>query len=350
MKIFSSSNLLSEQPTYVSILGLYSFAGLFITYTFYSFNAHRILGNTVFYMLQAINVYNLYIWTVLFLDDMLWLFKKFDKAKKMMPYIKEVGIVVLAVCAITASAFTINSKRLEDSELHKSNVLDIKTLGVGAMSFDYFVLSPLDGKADGKLYVIKNKMDDELYVGQEVLVRESRGLLGLREVLQVKENSEVYYGNMKTVLPDSFKAREGLISVYMDQKEYHKAERMYLEYLRMSPPQDNIGEYLASRLIMEEQYDIACRIYEHMLKSERNYDTLTQYGYALAYSLRYAEAVKIYEEAIMLDPDNYIAHYHLGYVFRDMKRYDDARASWTRTLELFPNFPEVKKRLTELQR
>ncbi len=68
----------------------------------------------------------------------------------------------------------------------------------------------------------------------------------------------------------------------------------------------------------------------------------------LVVTTRYSEALSEAERIIELDPKNAEAHAAKGSILYLMKDVDNARVSWSKALELNPNFESVRNSLIEL--
>jgi tetratricopeptide (TPR) repeat protein len=86
----------------------------------------------------------------------------------------------------------------------------------------------------------------------------------------------------------------------------------------------------------------AARIYEEVLRQDaNNFDALYLLGVAATQAGRSGRAVELTMLAIKINPGIAPAHCSLGNALRDLKRLDEALASYDRAIALNPNFAEA---------
>jgi tetratricopeptide (TPR) repeat protein len=71
------------------------------------------------------------------------------------------------------------------------------------------------------------------------------------------------------------------------------------------------------------------------------------YGAALNWAGQSAEASVVLKESIHLDPDNWEAYYHLGYVYGDMGQFEEAIGFFEEVLKRQPNMLDARAMITK---
>jgi protein O-GlcNAc transferase len=120
--------------------------------------------------------------------------------------------------------------------------------------------------------------------------------------------AEKIYKSVLLSHPKYFNAIYALGIVYLQRKDFRRAERQFSLAIGINP--DNSP-----------------------LHNNR--------GNALAGLDRPQEALAAYEKAITLDPQNWEAHYNRGNILSVLKRFEEALASYDRSVALFPQSAEV---------
>ena len=64
---------------------------------------------------------------------------------------------------------------------------------------------------------------------------------------------------------------------------------------------------------------------------------------------RYDEAIRQYEEALDLDPQQPVIHRNLGLLLAQLGRYDEAIPHLRATLQMVPNEPAARETLDEIE-
>jgi tetratricopeptide (TPR) repeat protein len=99
---------------------------------------------------------------------------------------------------------------------------------------------------------------------------------------------------------------------------------------------------LAGELLFQaSRYHDSLPFYEHGAKQHPIYSNLQEYGTALNWSGQSPRAAEIFKASIPLDPDNWEAYYHLGYVYGDMGQYEEAIAYFEESLKRRPGSLEI---------
>ena len=117
--------------------------------------------------------------------------------------------------------------------------------------------------------------------------------------------------------------------------EYYRAA------LKAHPDDGQAMYYLARELQEQGKYDEAIRNYENLiLISPENKMAYYNEGYIyLVEKQEYGNAVEAFEQAIAIDPSFVQAVYNLGRTFEAMGRYDEAREQYKLALKLKTNYP-----------
>jgi len=63
----------------------------------------------------------------------------------------------------------------------------------------------------------------------------------------------------------------------------------------------------------------------------------------------HSKALKLFHAAIELDPENPQAYFELGYLYKDMSRFEEAIAMFKKVLQYRPIFPEMEEQIQLMQ-
>lgn len=72
------------------------------------------------------------------------------------------------------------------------------------------------------------------------------------------------------------------------------------------------------------------------------YENMQRYGLSLNWAGQSPSASEVFKASIPLDPNNWEAYYHLGYVYGDMGQYEEAIGYFEETLKRQPSSLEAK--------
>jgi len=138
------------------------------------------------------------------------------------------------------------------------------------------------------------------------------GLATAYEQLGRLGEAEQLYKQAISVRPGYWATYNWLGLFYMAHARYEEAAAMYSRVVSLAP--DSFTGYynLGAARILEGKYDEAIPILERSLTIRPTADALTNLGTAYFQMRRYAESAAKFEEAVKLDPKNYVMWGNLG--------------------------------------
>ncbi len=83
-------------------------------------------------------------------------------------------------------------------------------------------------------------------------------------------------------------------------------------------------------------------------KNEKLSRSYTQLATSLVFSGRYPEAIKEFENALSVDPDNFLAHHNLGIAYMSIHQLDLAEKSVRKALEINPKYTQGFNTLSKI--
>jgi serine/threonine-protein kinase len=138
------------------------------------------------------------------------------------------------------------------------------------------------------------------------------GLATAYEQLGRREEAEKLYKQAISVRPGYWATYNWLGLFYMAQARYEEAASMFTQVVSLAPD-SFIGFYnLGAVRILQGKYGEAIPILERSLTIRPTADALTNLGTAYFQMRRYAESAAKFEEAVKLDPKNYVMWGNLG--------------------------------------
>jgi len=147
---------------------------------------------------------------------------------------------------------------------------------------------------------------------------------------------------------------QSLVRVHEAAEEYDKVEQVYKDAIALATDDTLLKLNLGFFYQRTEQYDRAFDTFEKLAVSD-NWYALYQVGRTAVFSgqrlARGAEALETYvqHQPTAQEPDLASAHYHLGMVYEQMSRSDDAAEAYARAFELNPQLTEARKALSKLR-
>jgi hypothetical protein len=189
----------------------------------------------------------------------------------------------------------------------------------------------------------------EHWPGQAIVVHLRSGALRLPWVQRLAVDVEEYNRQILAIAPNARAARAELIDWYLTHHRWQEATAQTLDYLERFPADFEHVRGIAAKLGVARQETAARQVLERLVVRHRTPEILGLAGWIMNVTGDRQRSVELLEEALRLDPVDWINYYRLGNVFQGLGRYDDAIRAFERMLERRPNYPEVERQLTWLR-
>jgi len=229
--------------------------------------------------------------------DWRWSLMKCASCPRMATLAGMLGLVFLCISCTVASVETSSEKKVltgyENSEQKRAAEANDM-----ACSYFYFLW--------GKTAENERRFDEALEAYEKALLCDE-------ESLYIKHNLAV-------------------LLIKMERKE--QAASM-LEQIISNNPRDRDNRVLLARVYRSlGRDDEAVAIYKELLAIHEDHDTLLMLGSLYAQKKEYDAAQKILNRLVRLEGDSYLAYYSLARLYRELRYYDKAAASYEKALEL----------------
>lgn len=189
----------------------------------------------------------------------------------------------------------------------------------------------------------------DLWAGQSVVVQMRSGFLALPWVHAVQADDGKYYEAVLKLAPDSAEAGRALVRFYVNHRRRPEARRAALEYFERHPNDYVFAQQTGKAFAAGAHFEEMVAVLEPFVSRKPSYEAYNLVGFGLWRIGRKAEAIALLKASIPLDPDNWWAHYFLGYVYQSVGEYSESVSSFERVLKIRPSFPEVQIELARVQ-
>lgn len=165
-----------------------------------------------------------------------------------------------------------------------------------------------------------------------------------RQFLKEQKTGEAIetYQRILSIRSSEKKAHAGIAAVYFQLKQYQEAIQHFEELTRLSPadptPYINMG---ATYNRMGEYKQALSVLRKAVQKDKKSADAFYNMGIAHKGLNQLSMAMTAYKQAIAFDPEMVDAHFNLGNVYLEMKNHTQAHLSFTKTLEIAPQFKKA---------
>ena len=236
---------------------------------------------------------------------------------------------------------------------HKSEVLDIRggeiDLGV-RIPLLWAELRSWENSQRTERLLLRGDEEDRLWPGQSIVVQMRQGYFSIPWVFKLERDQEKHFREILKYVPTASEAWKNLINFYLDHQRWKEANAAIHDYLKIYPDDYDFALSVAAAFGQARHHSELIGILEPFLTRRPTYDAYNVVGFAFHKLGNNARAVELIKASIPLDPDNFGAYYHLGYVYSSMGRLPEAASMFEKVLERLPNYAEIKEQLAILRK
>ncbi len=196
---------------------------------------------------------------------------------------------------------------------------------------------------------LRSSEEKQLWGGEHITVRTRHGYFGVPWIMAIERDEAYATREVLKLAPTATEAWKRLIHYYINHQRWDDVVHTGLEYARLYPNDHEYLLWLGSSLGFAQRYTESIKILNDLITRHPSYEVHQQLGWSLNWSGQSQRAAEVLERSIPLDPENFEAHYHLGYVYMDMAISEKALASFKAVLVRLPHFPEVQGKISQLE-
>ena len=221
-------------------------------------------------------------------------------------------------------------------------------LSFGLVPHSWVVLRRLDDPHHVER-ILRSPGDPRLWPGQPVLLHVRAGFFRLPWVAQIAVDDVRQSLAVLKFNPRAAEAWKMLIAGYAQRSQIPEAVAATLEYERLNPVDQDFPERIALGIGMAGDCAHMYDLLAPFIGRRTDYEFLTYMGYALACLKRRDEAMTWLEKAIALEPENWWAYYHSGYMFFDAQQFERAEPYFAKVLAT-RHIPDVARDVATIQK
>jgi tetratricopeptide (TPR) repeat protein len=197
--------------------------------------------------------------------------------------------------------------------------------------------------------ILWSLFDPPLHAGKPVLLEVRPGFFGLPWIaLLTVDDVRANLAVLRTS-PTSAEAWKMLIKGYAIRAQVPELVNATVQYTRLHPVDHDFPEIIALGLGMGGFCDGMHAVLSRFVGRRTDYEFYTHMGYALACMKRRDEAMKYLDKAIAMEPRNWWAYYHAGYMFFDGQKFEQAKPYFAKVLAIRP-IPDVARDMATIDK
>ena len=311
---------------------------------------YRLGGSWVFLTFPVIGLILLALNVLMIVNQFATSLPKWDPVRRLLAKL-ELSASVLVRCFVYGSLLWYANGILDSKPpQYRSAVIDSegwkRTAGFQA-PYSWVTLRYRDDPDHPTKVLITWGEQRKLWGAQPVSVTLKNGIFGVQTVTAIEQDWGWYGNEILKLAPNATMIRQ--LKIYFDLSHNRWADG--IETAKQSielNPSDWMTAMVAGELLVQAaRYNDSLPFFEHGVKQHPIYTNMQEYGHALNWSGQSPRAAEIIKASIPLDPNNWEAYYHLGYIYGDMAQYEEAIMYFEESLKRRPGSSEINSMIAK---
>jgi len=200
----------------------------------------------------------------------------------------------------------------------------------------------------------QNQIDQAKKIFQQILRKKPKDIFSIEQLAKIYidlkdyENAN-YHLDLLSIFTGSKEALQNLIILNFDLNKLDRSKK-YIDQL-IQKDSDNLIAiiYKAKILIHEKKQMEAISIYEKYYDQfSGNKSFLMNHAFALNANERFLDAEKIYLQVLILDNNDFIAHFNLGIAYANQNKFNQAETAFKKTIDINKLFESAYLNLSSI--
>ncbi len=181
-----------------------------------------------------------------------------------------------------------------------------------------------------------------LWGAQPVSVTLKNGLLGIPAITAIEQDWGWFGNEILKLAPRATMIAQRKIDFDLTHDRWSEGIDAARRYLELNQKDWETAILAGDLLFQASRYHDSLPFLEHAMTQRPTYENMQRYGLSLNWAGQSSRASEVFTSSIPLDPNNWEAYYHLGYVYGDMGQYEEAIGYFEETLKRQPSSLEAK--------
>ena len=208
--------------------------------------------------------------------------------------------------------------------------------------YSWVTLRYRDNPEDTTMVLITWEEQRKLWGAQPVSVTLKNGLLGIPSVTTIEQDWGWFGNEILKLAPTATMIAQRKIDFDLTHDRWGEGIDAARQYLELNQNDWETAILAGDLLFQASHYHDSLPFLEHAMKQRPTYENMQRYGLSLNWAGQSPRAAEVFKASIPLDPNNWEAYYHLGYVYGDMGQYEEAIEYFEETLKRQPSSLEAK--------
>lgn len=305
---------------------------------------YRLEGSWVFLTLPFIGIVLLALNVLMVVNQFAASLPKWDPVRRLLAKLEFSAGMVVRLFVYASLLWYANGILDGNPPVYRAAVIDSeawkKTTGLPA-PYSWVTLRYRDGSVHPTKVLITWEEQRKLWGAQPVSVTLKNGLFGIPSVTAIEQDWGSYGNQILELAPTATMIRQAKIYFDLSHDRWADGIEAARQSIELNPKDWQTAMVAGELLFQASRYQDSLPFYEHAVKQHPIYSNMQEYGTALNWAGQSPRAAEIFKASIPLDPDNWEAYYHLGYVYGDMGQYEEAIMYFEESLKRRPGSLEI---------
>ncbi|MBX3304247.1 MAG: tetratricopeptide repeat protein [Nitrospira sp.] len=305
---------------------------------------YRLEGSWVFLALPTIGIVLMALNVLMIVNQFATSLPKWDPVKRLLVNLEFSAGLLVRLFVYGSLVWYANGILDSQPPQYRAAMIDseawTKTAGL-PVPYSWVTLRYRDDPENPAKVLITWEEQRKLWGAQPVSVTLKHGLFGVPTVTAIEQDWGWYGGEILKLAPTATMILQTKLYFDLRHGRWKDGIEASQQYLELNPSDWMIAMLTGELLFESSRYQDSLPFYEHGVKQRPIYSNMQEYGTALNWAGQSDRAAEILKASIPLDPDNWEAYYHLGYVYGDMFRYEEAIMYFEESLKRRPGSLEV---------
>ncbi|THJ17127.1 MAG: tetratricopeptide repeat protein [Nitrospira sp. CG24E] len=306
---------------------------------------YRLQGSWIFLALPMIGIVLLALNVLMIVNEFATSLPQWDPVRCLLKRMECSAGLLVRLFVYSSLLWYANGMLDNKPPIYRSAVIDSEawkpTTGL-PVPYSWVTLRYRDNPEATTMVLITWEERGKLWGAQPVSVTLKNGLLGIPTVTAIEQDWGWFGNEILKLAPTATMIAQRKIDFDLTHDRWSEGIDAASRYLELNQNDWETAILAGSLLFEAAHYHDSLPFLEHAVKQRQTYENMQRYGLSLNWAGQSVRAAEVFQTSIPLDPHNWEAYYHLGYVYGDMGQYEEAIGYFEETLKRQPASLEAK--------
>ena len=305
---------------------------------------YRLQGSWVFLVLPAVGLALILLEVLLIVDQFTGSLPRWDPVRRLLSKLEFSAGLLVRLFVYSALLWYANGILDGQRPYYRAAMIDAeswkRTAGLPT-AYSWVTLRYLDDTSQTTQALITWRERQALWGAQPVSVTLKHGLFGLPSVTAIERDWGWYGDEILKRAPTASMVLQRKLDFDFTHDRWQAGIEAGRRYLEQRPTDWETAAIAGGLLFLGVKYNDSLPFLKQAVEQHPTYEMMQMYGTALNWAGQSPKAAEVFKSSLRLDPNNWEAYYHLGYVYGDMAKYEEAIGYFEESLKRRPGSLEI---------